>query len=600
MKIQLARPAARLLAVAALLLGQTLSAQDDPGAADAPRAGTEDLIAVEPDAVSSAAGSGGAGGTELISITLDDVPLVDVVRMFTRISGVNIIASAEDLQGNVTVNLNDVSWKPALGSILAMHNLALVEKEPGSSVYSVVPRAPDAPPPMVTRSFTLHFSTVSDVAPVVESMLSEGGTLSAFGSRNIIVVRSTSENLAEIQDLIDDIDIPTKQVCIETKFMELTDAASKKLGINWSSLDEFGVKARLGPFSRTEDTTATKTRTDALSRFDTRQNTDTVQNFYDLDNQPYETLEDLEIIERPDGTYEELATLVPTREVTDTIDLGQNVTMDIVEDFTKTIVESQSAIMEMDAFELVLSALKTTDGVTIISNPKMIVANGSTNAFFSVGEQEPIIKQEVTRGTAESPGDKVSSELDVSINTDNIQDGYLRTGIDLRVVPVVKTDDLIEASIRPKLVRRLLPDKTVGDNSWPRISVKEIFTQFTLRSGQTVAIGGLTGASEDKKVSKIPLLGDLPLVGKYLFSHTADVHEQTETIIFVTLSLAMPELLYEDAGIPGQSQLVHKERIEKQQQREQFQIELEQIEDAARRESEARSRRAKSDLLKRR
>jgi type II secretory pathway component GspD/PulD (secretin) len=600
MKSELVRPVIRLCAVAALLLGPAVSAQNDPGAPDAPRPGTEDLIAVDPDGVPVSDARAAAGGEELISITLDDVPLVDVVRMFTRISGVNIIASAEDLQGNVTVNLNDVSWKPALASILAMHNLALVEKDPGTQVYSVVPRAPDAPPPMVTRSFALHFSTVSDVAPVVQTMLLEGGTMSAFASRNIIVVRSTSENLADIQHLIEEIDIPTKQVCIETKFMELTDEASKKLGINWSTLDEFGVKATLGPFSRIEDLTTTKSRTDALSRYDRRQNTDTLQNFYDLDNQPYEQIEDIEIIERPDGTYSEITTLVPTRQVVDTIDVGQDVTMDIVEDFTKTIVESQSAIMELDAFEMVLSALKKTDGVTIISNPKMIVANGSTNAFFSVGEREPIIKQEVSRGTAESPGDKVSSELDVSINTDNIQDGYLRTGIDLRVIPVVKTDDLIEASIRPKLVRRLLPDKTVGDNSWPRISVKEIHTQFTLRSGQTVAIGGLTGTTDDKKVSKIPLLGDLPLVGKYLFSHTADVREQTETIIFVSLSLAMPESLYEDAGIPEHARLVHKERIEKQQQREQFNVELEQIEDAARRESEARAQRARSELLKRR
>ncbi|MEI6150565.1 MAG: hypothetical protein WCS01_15805, partial [bacterium] len=68
----------------------------------------------------------------LISISLDDVPLQDVVRLFTRISGANIIATSTNLQGKVTVNLQDVEWKPALGSILDMYSMMIAEKIPGS------------------------------------------------------------------------------------------------------------------------------------------------------------------------------------------------------------------------------------------------------------------------------------------------------------------------------------------------------------------------------------------------------------------------------------------------------------------------------------
>lgn len=540
-----------------------------------------------------------AGEEELISITLDDVPLVDVVRMFTRISGVNIIASAEDLEGSVTVNLSDVAWQPALSSILEMHSLALIEKEPGSGVYSIVPRAADAPPPMATKSFQLKFSTVADVSPIVKSMLEEGATLSEFSSRNMIVVRSTPENLAAVQKLISEIDLPTRQVCIETKFMELTDSASKQLGIRWDSLEAFGIRGSLGPFSRTEQVETGKTREDTLSRFDRRQRTDTVDEKYDMFDQQYET-EELEIVELPDGSFVQIRTLEPTRQVIDTIDTGQDVTSDIVDTFSKAITEEQSAILELDSFEAVLSALKKTDGVSIISNPKIIVANGSTNAFFAVGQREPIIRTELSRGTAESPGDKLTAELDTGINTDYIKQGYLETGIDLRVVPVIKTDELIEAKIRPKLVRRLQPDKVVGENSWPRIAVKEIRTRFTLRSGQTVAIGGLTDISDDTKVSKIPLLGDLPFVGKYLFSHTADIKSQIETIIFVTLSLAEPDMLYENVGIPENAELVHKRRVENRVRRRKFQDDLEQLEEATRAEEAAHAEEVKSRLLQRR
>jgi len=138
----------------------------------------------------------------------------------------------------------------------------------------------------------------------------------------------------------------------------------------------------------------------------------------------------------------------------------------------------------------------------------------------------------------------VVAQLDNALNTEFIKNGYLETGISLIVAPVVKTDDMIEATIQPKLVRNLNQDKTVTleggfQNSWPRIAMKEITTKFTLRSGQTVAIGGLTDTTDSKTVKKIPLLGDIPLIGKYLFSHTADTKRQVETIILAASGLSV-------------------------------------------------------------
>ncbi|MBN1672958.1 MAG: von Willebrand factor type A domain-containing protein [Kiritimatiellae bacterium] len=90
----------------------------------------------------------------MITCTLDDVPLQDVVRMFTRISGANIISAPEVLKdkGNVTVNLEDIEWKPTLSAILDMKGLALVEKPPNSGVYSIVERKPGMPEPFGDES----------------------------------------------------------------------------------------------------------------------------------------------------------------------------------------------------------------------------------------------------------------------------------------------------------------------------------------------------------------------------------------------------------------------------------------------------------------
>ena len=477
-------------------------------------------------------------GENLITISLDDVEMVDVVRMFSRISRANIIATPSNLTDRVTANLDGVEWKPALSSILAMHNMSLLEQPAGSGVYSIVTKRPDAPEPLVVKTIFLEYTTVAGVTPVIEKMINAPGKMSTFASRNALVIQATANNLAEIEQVVKLIDIQSKQVCIEAQFMELNDSAIKQIGIRWDSLAEFGVEFQAGPFSSSETTDRTQRREDALARNDTRTSTDTLDQLYDQYGDQYE-VSSVEITELPDASFIQTAKTDPTRRVTDTINLSKEATSDITDTFAKTISESSAAILNVDSLNLVLSALKSTEGVSIVSNPKMIVANGATNAYFRVGSREPIIKTERTAGTTESPADKFTSTLDTSIATEYIQNGYLHTGIELKVIPTVKTEGLIEAQIEPS-IRRKVGDKIVGDNSWPVIDVKEIKTKFTLQSGQTVAIGGLTDTVDDKKTSKIPLLGDIPLIGKYLFSHTKDVKRQVETIIFVTLTLPKP------------------------------------------------------------
>ena len=514
-------------------------------------------------------------GENLITISLDDVAMVDVVRMFSRISRANIIATPSNLTARVTANLDGVEWKPALSSILAMHDLSLLEKPAGSGVYSIVPKQPDAPEPLIVKTIFLDYTTVDEVTPVIATMLPENGTISTFASRNALVVRSTEDNLAEVEQVVKNIDIQSKQVCIETQFMELNDEAIKQIGIRWDSLEEFGVGFQAGPFVSSETLDREKTREDALSRADKRSSSDTIDELYDMYGDQYQ-VESVEIVERPDGSYVETTSTDPTRRIRDSIDLTRDATTDIKDTFAKTISESRAAILNMDGLNLVLSALKKTEGVSIVSNPKVIVANGATNAFFRVGTREPIVKKTIKRGTTDSPGDEITANLDTSTTTDYIKDGYLHTGIELKVVPTVKIENLIEAQIEPSL-RRKVGVKEVEGNSWPIISVKEIKTQFTLESGQTVAIGGLTDTTDDKKTSKIPLLGDIPLIGKYLFSHTKDVKSQVETIIFVTLTLVDPHNLTQQQGIPERAELVHKRLIRAEARKREFQAEIDQI-----------------------
>ena len=528
-----------------------------------------------------------------ISISLDDVELIDVVRMFSRIASANIIANPEILTARVTVNLDDVEWRPALASILSMHNLALVERPQGSGVFTVVDQPPDAPVPMTVKTIFLDYTTVDEVTAVVERMLSPGANLSTFPSRNAMVIRDTEDSLNDIMRVIAQIDIQSKQVVVETQFMELNDRALKQLGVRWDALAELGVNFQAGPFVTQRESERIRGREDSLERRDSLVRRDQSDRYYDMFGTQIERTE-FEVFEVAGLPPQIITRVEPTRTIDSREERSRVAASDILDSTTRAVTTGSAAILNVDSLNIVLSALKSTDGVSIVSNPKIIVASGSTNAFFSVGEREPIIRRTILRGTTDSPGDQIVAELDTGINTDYIRSGYLNTGIELLVVPTVKTDDLIEARIEPSL-RRKIGEKAVDGNVWPVIAVKEIRTHFTLESGQTVAIGGLTDTQESKQTSKVPLLGDIPIIGKYLFSHERDETRQTETIIFVTLGLADPMVIGRNEGIPLRSELVHRKNARDRIRRLENQAEWEELERATRKAEEQFERRRRKE-----
>jgi type II secretory pathway component GspD/PulD (secretin) len=626
------------------------AAANGSASADAAAGGEEESTYTQFDEISDVAGADvrPATGKEetadtvngRITLALDDMTLEDTVRLFGETAGANIVAAGTLLQDKrVTANLRNVEWHPALSSILDVHGLALVEKTPGSGVYSIQTPVPNAPEPTIVETFFLQFTTVGEIRDPVKGMLRPGSVMTMFPSRNALVIRSTENNLKEVRALIEELDRPGRQVLIETKIMELSDGAMKELGIRWDSLKEFGVQADINPFSWSQnsvDQRRTESSQDAsdrltrnqmneyernrvseygrsdLSGYSTAASSQRDQSGYVnnyawqdgfepiptgyIPNSPYIIPPNAGVdrgSEYYSGTLSsglgtqntEGQTGTSSSDITSRYDLDRveatstrGNSGSVVDSFVRDIVINQSAILNMSSLSFILSALETMDGVSIVSNPKIIVTSGSTNAFFSIGGREPIIETEIIRGTAESPGDKEVARLATDINTEFIRDGYLKTGIDLRVVATVKTDDFIEADIHPSL-RRRISEKTVGGNSWPIISVKEIGTTFTLRSGQTVAIGGLTDSQETKITTRVPFLGSIPIIGR-LFSHEEDATSQVETIIFVTLSVADPGQLREHSAIPQDARLVHQRMIKDRASREEFEAKLQEQKDA--------------------
>lgn len=469
----------------------------------------------------------------LISLNLKEVELSSVIRLFATLSDANIIVPELDAGAGATkidVNLKEVEWKPALQSILETQGFELYEKNPGTDVYSVRKKMADAPEKMNVKIFKMDYANVSNVTEMIKIMVPEPGKISVFPARNTIVIQSTPENLLEVGKMIDAVDLPRQQVFIEAKFMELTDGASEKLGIDWQVLDGYG--AGVSGISGTYG--STKTRTDTTKRM------------YDMNgNQlsPLKTYQERVVDSAGGVTYVE----APAGAA------GLPNVYGGVETATKTVLNENSltktlgATLSASDFNLVLAALKEVNGTKIVSNPKIIVANEETAQIY-IGQKEPNIKQQTTQVQNADPITTYNLDPDMP---------YFEYGIKLNVTPSVNTASNITVNIAPSLTR-FVSDKVVGnagtENSFPITAEKTIQTVFSLSSGQTAAIGGLTEARADNVDRKVPLLGSLPLIGRF-FSYSEKNDNQTETIIFVTVGLANPDNINMDTGLPQDSSL---------------------------------------------
>ncbi len=490
-----------------------------------------------------------------ITVNLVDVPLQDVVSMFARIADANIIASASNLQETVTVNLQSVQWRPALDSILDMHGLTLIEKTPGSRIFTVMPRSA-GPEPLEVETVFLKYANVSNVAAAVTSMLSPSGSMSQFPSRNALVVKTTKKNLGEIQKIIGEIDRERQQVYIEAKFLELNDEAIQDLGINWQLLE--GLTVRGSGISAAYDDVRHSIIQDDSGGIGVQSHLNT-RSRDEVDGVAME------------GT--DLGSESFGREVYEVKAQGDNISNLSIDDGGLTwdsyapyeSTETRAAILSMDEFRVILSALKKSDGVSIVSNPKIIVAN-EEEAAIHIGQVERPFISSVTAG----------QQGIAPVRTYN-PGTAVEYGVKLKVRPTVNTKDNISLQITPELTRFIRNTEAPDGQTYPIIATKVIKTVFSLESGKTAAIGGLTETTEREVVSKIPLLGDIPLIGKYLFSHSHTEKKKQETIIFVTVGLAHPKKIKREIGIPRDSQIIHRHLLRSAIEKKKAEEELEKL-----------------------
>ena len=164
-----------------------------------------------------------------------------------------------------------------------------------------------------------------------------------------------------------------------------------------------------------------------------------------------------------------------------------------------------------------INAIASETDVSLLSSPQILVLNNE-EATVNVGDQVPIVTTATERSTTETP------TVDKTVQ-------YKDTGTILTVRPRINYDGIIILEVEQQ-VSQATETKTSGIDS-PTISTREIKTKLAVKNGQSILMGGLIKKDNTVTESKVPLMGDIPLLG-WLFKYQKDSTNKTELLVMIT------------------------------------------------------------------
>jgi type IV pilus assembly protein PilQ len=449
-------------------------------------------------------------GGELRSYACSDKPIGEVLQELAEWGNINIVATPS-VTGTVKVNLKDVQWRWALELILEANNLRMIEDEE-KNVVKVMTQEEAVAQPLTTKVYTLVYLPAADYEVMVEEepkpmpgaatmltpILGEEESIQADPVGNRLILNATPARHYILKSSIAELDKMLQQVEIEVQFIETSTEAAKNLGIKWGFLKEYGVGlSNLGRDSE-------KVREEG-----------TVSGTAIGDTSTSSVLDSLVTSKMVPGGNEMLKVF--------SRDLGRETMGSTSWEEARSEVETtvRTATLTASNINLVLSALFEDGDTKLVSHPKIATIDHQP-ATMKVVRQWPI------------PNWAFNSDT----GTFEIQGVEFKDiGVTLRVTPHINEDDQVTLDVIPEVSAQvetvILGGGGGGSAKIPILDTRSAASRIRVKSGETVVIGGLVMQEEVSRVSGVPLLKSIPVLG-YLFKHTSKTTVSRELMIFIT------------------------------------------------------------------
>jgi type II secretory pathway component GspD/PulD (secretin) len=523
-----------LAALAAAVLPPALAQIHEPGN----QAVTTDSSRIEPALVIGDDNPGGMSrDRETLSVDFPDEEIRTVLRNVADLFELNLVIP-DTLQGRTSIKLRDVTWRQIFQVVLSPAGYTYVEE---GNIINIVSQESLTMEPVMTDVFILNYARAEDLRGSVEPLVTQaaGGRIVVNTRSNALVITERPSRLTRIRPIIEQLDRPTAQVMIETKFVEVTDRDIKNIGVNWAALQGFNVGIRpagtageWGGYTRSrgqersDGGSLTGTNT---SRDGSAINTTSGTNLGSASTNST-TVTSTGGLTTSTGTLSSSTTMGTNSATTNSSTSGQESTS-ALQSLTSLVNTGGteriiSSVFSADQFSIVLSALQTQNETRLVSNPTVVTLNNA-QASINIGEEFPIPSYTYNneRGTFEVSGFQ-----------------YRPIGIILRVTPQVNAQGFIKLTVEPEVSSRT-GTTTFGGASGaeiPIIASRRSRTEVSLRDGYTMGIGGLIENSTTNGQTKVPVLGSIPGVGRLFRSDTKN-ETKRNLLIFITAKTVQPD-----------------------------------------------------------
>lgn len=492
---------------------------------------------------------------ERLSINFQKIDVRSALTVIADFTGINFVTS-DSVTGEITINLKDVPWDQALDVIMRTKGLA--KRQTGNVIWiapaNEIQRIEEAElkanalqaefAPLVTELIQINYAKASDIANVIKtasfvrleddrrvssnprqtltdsdsvsssssfddartdsrngdgtgqpsgnSLLTERGSVTVDQRTNSLLIQDVAGKAAELRTLIKQLDKPVRQVLIETRIVEASDTFSRELG------------AKLGFQRITENARfpgVNDSNIGTVIGSGSIAGTDVIGNSFINNGATLDSDNPLTFDSGPSGLA---------------VDLGANgIEGNSPGAYAFDIFRAGTGFAHLITLEL--SALEADGRGKVVASPRLVTSN----------QKEAAIRQGEER-VFTVPGSGLTSG--------NVQ--TKKAELELIVTPQITPDDRVILDVQI-IQDTFIPNADLQVAS--AIRTKEILTQVLADNGETIVIGGIYQEDNSEGTTKVPILGDIPILGN-LFKKRSRRDNRVELLIFLTPKIISPKL----------------------------------------------------------
>lgn len=456
-----------------------------------------------------------------VSIRVSNVPISAFLNSITTQAKINFIMSEEFANKKVTASLTRVTVREALDTLLRVHGLAY-QRIGKSDSYVVTKRSNDAPD-TITKIYTLSYISLQgvgsasselnsimpqdvsssgssfsgggmgdvmnglggngggsgsdsyssgggEITKIVQSMLSPVGKIAVDPRTNKLIITDVAEVFPQVENILAELDIKPPQILIEAQIVEVSKTSGLNLGFEYGGGDGTMV-SMTGPKRKVD-------------------------------------LDYIKGVGVKGWNY-----IFPSKDQLNSDSSGSGEGGEGGSSSDEG--EDEGGLLDFSAFNIVLRSLLTRGEAKYLGKPKVVTLNNKTATITT--------STDATVGYTQNLSGSGGTEMSTSSAERK------RVGLTLQVTPQVNREGYVTLYVQPSYSDVV----SSGFDNTRDTTTRAASTLVRVKNGQTVVIGGLLTSRETEQTRKVPLLGDIPIVG-WLFTSKTRSKSTTDLVIFIT------------------------------------------------------------------